>query len=329
MKNKHLLLLFLATVALGLLSRRLHWSKSGADLPLIRLDTAAVAQISIAQPGQSELLFERSDEGNWSVEHEGRTYPVFSADVAPMLTALADLRSVRKIGPTARPDTLGLSEKNALRLQLLEGTERHVHLAIGHQAGEKNAPATYLRLGENGDTYLVKHHLRDVFSQKIDFFRKNHVAQFDPADVYEMTCTWPGDTSFFLQKNDSLRCWLSPGARASLPDDSLQIWLSQLAALRDLPFADDFDDTRSRQTLRAEIHLRSRSPSPLAPRSSSPLLTLRLHRLAPPELPEEISPSSRPARRLPVAWALHSSQNPLNYFWLPDSAVFFRWHLRK
>ena len=317
MKNKHLLLIFLATVAIGLLSRQVQWGKTDTATPLVRLDTAAVMQINIALPGQSELLFERTDEG-WAVEHEGRSFPVLAADMAPMLAALGNLQSFHRLSDAERPDTLGLSEKNALLVTLREGQTRQVQLAFGQQIFEKKAPATYLRLGENGGTYLAKHHLRDIFFHKIDFFRKNQIADFDPAAVREVACAWPNDTVLLLQKNDSLHRWYTPDLSRSISDDSLQTWLRGLAALRNLPFADDFDESRRRRTLCAEISLRSIG-------GSEPLV-LSLHRLAPPELPEDIASLRRPAaRRLPVAWVLHSSQNPLNYFSVEDSVAFFGW----
>ena len=312
MKNKHLLLLFLATVAIGLLSRQLHWGENADATALVRIDTAAVAQIVVSVPGQSELLFERTDNG-WSVEHEGRAFRVQPSAIDPMLTMLGNLQSLRRLN-TERPDTLGLDGKNALVVTAREGEKRAVQLSIGHQTLEKTVPATYLRLGENGGFYLAKHHLRDVFFQKIDFFRKNQAAEFNPAAVYSVACQWPNDTALLLQKNDSLHRWQTPDLSRSISDDSLQAWLHGLAALRNLPFADDFDESRSRHTLRAEITII---------RSDGEQIALSLHRLAPPELPEEISASRRPARRLPVAWVLHSSQNPFNYFSLSDSVLFF------
>ena len=312
MKNKHILLVFLATVVIGFLSRRVHWGQNDTIVPLIRIDTAAVMQITIAPPGQSELLFERTDDG-WALEYEDRSIPVQPAAMAPMLAALDHLQSLRRLD-TERLDTLGLDEKNALVVTLLEGKKRQVRLAFGQQVLEQAGPFTYLRLGEKGDVYLVKNHLRDVFFQKIDFFRKSQVADFSPATVQSVTCTWPGDTVLLLQKNDSLLFWHTPDLSRSMPDDSLQMWLRNLAALRNLPFADDFDESRSRQTLRATIILR---------RSDGEPLTLRLHRLAPLELPEEMATSRPRTRRLPVAWVLHSSQNPLNYFSVADSVLFF------
>lgn len=314
MKNKHLLALFMATIAVGLLGRRLHWVKSDSAMPLIRLDTAAVTQFNILQPGQSPLLFERTDDG-WAVEQEGRAYPVTHSDMAIMLAALGDLRSVRRVGQTDQPDTLGLGEKTALTVTLRSTEERIVQIALGQQIFEKGEPATYLRLGENGDIYLAKRHLRDVFPQKIEFFRKNQVANFDPLAVMEVSCVWPDDTALLLQKKDSLRRWHTLDGSRSVSDDSLQIWLRNLAALQNLPFADDFDESQSRRTLRAEINLRNGA--------GGTLQVFRLHCLAPPELPEEVGVFRRTARRVPVAWVLHSSQNPLNYFSTTDTAVFF------
>ncbi|HND88077.1 MAG TPA: DUF4340 domain-containing protein [Saprospiraceae bacterium] len=314
MKNKHLLLIFLAALGAGLLSRNWRWPSADTPWPLLRMDTAWVGQIIVQPPQGGELAFERTD-GGWAVEHEGRAFPVAAAAMQPMLAALNDLKALRRV-PTKRPDTLGFSPYMEWRVRVGGGEGPSTDLALGQQIMLEGRPATYVRLARDGEVYVVMSHLRDVFFQRIEFFRKNHVVSLQPDEVLEVGCTWPGGTPLLLHRHDSLGLWLSPDSLRAVPADSMHAWLLRLRGIGSLPFADDFDESSAMRSLRATWHIQSRDQVPL---------TLRLFRLAPPDLPEEIAPGTRNKSRRAVAWVLHSSQNPLNYFSVSDTTLFFAW----
>jgi hypothetical protein len=120
-----------------------------------------------------------------------------------------------------------------------------------------------------------------------------------------------GAALFFLKKNDSTGRWETPDI-FSFSDDSVQTWLQLFELLNGSPFADHFDESRARETLRsrATLHL-----------ASSDSLVFRVFYAKPPDLPEEISMSK--AKTLPV-YILHSSQNPTNFFAPPDTLLLRR-----
>lgn len=92
MKNKHLLLLFLATIAVGLLARRVPWFKDSLlQTSLIEVDTTRLTQISIYLPDQPELLIERTESG-WAATQEILATGISDEHMAPMLAALASVR---------------------------------------------------------------------------------------------------------------------------------------------------------------------------------------------------------------------------------------------
>lgn len=311
MKNKHIVLLFLLTLGIGLLMRRLPWHISEMfQTTLIRVDTAEVTRISIVQPDHPELLFERTDEG-WAVSQDDRSVSIAAAVVAPMLAVLTRVESLR-ILQTEQPDTLGLGAGNALHITVQGGARILEKFSVGLQILEKNEAATFIWLGEHEGVYLVKNHLRDVFSQKMEDFRNATPVAVDPAAIRAVSVEWPGDSTFLFQKNDSLQRWQITDSAPSVPDDSMQAWLGLWAHLPALPFADDFDEGLS-QSLRCaqfSLHLTDREP-----------LVLRLYRVIAPELREEFPARRNPMAQLRVAWVLHSSQNPRNYFLMPDTLL--------
>lgn len=308
MKNKHLVLLFLGVLAAGLLARRLPWFKEKIfHTNLIQVDTSAVTQIAILQAGQPELLLERTETG-WAAVQEMRAAPVRSEHMTPILNALAAVRSLRIIN-TNRPDTLGFSEK--MRLQVVVFREKEIldQFEIGYQTHENDQPATFIRLNRHGGIYLAEQFVRNVFSKKLSDFRDASVAYFEPGQVRSFELLRPDSLPFFFQKNDSTLRWEHPGTKQSLSDDSTQIWLESFALLNSSPFADNFDESRTRETFFAGVKLYF---------SDGDSLTLNLFYVKPPDVPEEIKAAKLAG--LPV-YVVHSSQNPSNYFAPKDTML--------
>lgn len=315
MKNKHLILLFLATVAVGLLARRMPWFKANIfQTDLIALDTASVTRISILQAGQPELMLERTETG-WAAGQEMRSVTVGQGHIAPLLAALTAVRSLR-IVKTNQPDTLGFSEKDRLQVGIYREDETLEQFEIGLETLENNQPATYIRLRRHEGIYLVQNHLRGVFLKKLDDLREKSVAGFDPAAVNKIVVEWWEDglnVQYPIDKIDSTGQWIPLGQwPPEIPNDTIQRWLQLFGRLEGSAFADHFDESRAHETLVSRIWLY------LAPSDS---VVFRVFSVRPPELPEEIHISE--AKGLPV-YILHSSRNPSNFFAPPDTVLLHR-----
>lgn len=311
MKNKHLVFLFLAVLVAGFLWRRLPWPlKQVFQTDLIAVDTANVTQISIFQPGQPELLLERTEAG-WAAAQEMQAVAMLPEHIAPMLEALSAVRSIR-IVKTARPDTLGFSENTRLQILVFREKEPLDQFEIGYQTYENGQPATFVRLRRHEGIYLVERHLRNVFSKKFKDFRQNTVAQFDLSAVRAIALERPDSMPVLFQKNDSTARWERPGGKQSVSDDSVQTWLGLFSRLNDSAFADNFDESRSRETFFTGITLRL---------FGGDSLVFKVFYVKPPDVPEEISTLRLEA--LPV-YVLHSSQNATNFFAPKDTLLLRR-----
>ena len=116
MKNKHLLLIFLATLTLGLVAKYAPWFKSDVfELNLLQVDSQSIQRISITLPGKSELLLEHSDEG-WVASQDD--FAVRSADstLSPMLAVLQEMRSLRIVHSKQR-DTLSIGPQLSIHVE--------------------------------------------------------------------------------------------------------------------------------------------------------------------------------------------------------------------
>ncbi len=311
MKNKHLVLLFVATMAIGWLLRRAPWRTAQLfQTALIQVDTARLRHLRLLLPGQPELLLERTERG-WAALQEGRSVAVPPADMQPLLTVLVAIRSVQVV-KTQRPDTLGLSEATGLRVTTRQDDGHQEDFWLGRETGAENVPTTFLRLSGHDGNYLVQYHLRSVFTRRLADFRSVDICRFSPAEVRTLTVEWPAQHWVLLLRRDSSGQWRNPETDSLRSDSAVQAWLQPLADLRRQPYADYFDDSRARETLRARITLGFKAPAPP--------LTLRLFQIDPADLPENLSELYR-EKIWPARFVLHSSQNPLNYFALADTLL--------
>ena len=312
MKNKHLVLLFLATVVVGWLFRRAPWqAKQWFQTELIQVDTARLSQLRILLPGQPELLLERTDAG-WAAQQEGRSVVVAVTDMAPILQTLAAVRSIR-IMKTQAPDTLGLSAAASIQVTAYQENDITEDFRIGRTIIENQRPATFIRLSAHEGNYLVENDLHQVFAHTLEDFRSSRICEFLPAQVRRLRVEWPVQRwTLALQRDSTGRQWQDIETDSLRSDSMIQNWLRSLTGLPRCPYADYFDDSRARETLQALITLDFDDQQP-------PLI-LRLFQIDPADLPENLSELYR-QKVHPAPFVLHSSQNPNNYFALADTVV--------
>jgi len=310
MKNKHLVLLFVAALVIGWLTRDWPWRRALLfETELVRIDTSAITQMTLFVPANPELNFERTENG-WAATQRNRSMAVSPKDMAPMLAALTDIQSI-SIVKTSRPDTLDLVDNQWIRLLIFEGAKVTERLRIGKETLLNGAPVTFIELEEHTGTYLVKGHLRQIFSKSLDDFRMRNVAVFDPLAVDAIKLAWPDSSFVHFEKNDSLGLWRMPeDSLQAIPDDMIQRWLALFERLNTCPFADHFDESRSRETRFVQVTLFQ----------SEAELQLDFFHLLRPDVPEEWRKEER-ALGIRATYFVYSSQNPDNYFALSDSLL--------
>ncbi len=314
MKNKHLVLLFILTLFIGLAVRRAPWRNAiFFQTRLIKLDPTEIQQIQITLPAQPTLFLLRGDVG-WSAEQGERSVSISKEAVQKMLAAFADMRSIR-IVKTARADSLGFSPASNILLTLIDNKDQQESLNLGWETIENKEPATYVQLPRHEGIYLVHDHLRNIFSKSLTDFRNQTIASFVPSNVRQFTVMGKMIDSLQYQKSDTAAIWVSVNSAQVLPDPIVQNWLKSLAGLSNLPFADLFDESHARDLLYTQIRLDIQD-------QSDPLI-LKFYHLNQINVPE-ILPVNKPDRRQLVPYILYSSQNSTNYFTFPDTALLYQ-----
>ena len=311
MKNKHLVLLFLLTLGLGLAIRHAPWREAAfPGTQLLPTDTAEIRRIEIQMPGQSVLVLTLNDAG-WDAEQKNRSTNVPPAQSQQILAALSNL-SASGLIKTTRPDTLGFSPASMIRVTVFYANEPTKYLDIGTEIIKNGKPVTFVRMYRHEGVYMIENKIRPVFSSTLTDYRSAAMPGFDPNNVQGFSISGKGFDSLAVQRNDSLGCWLSSLGNRRLRQDSVSRWLETIAALKTQPFADLFDETLASKTFYAQITLQLRT-------LDEPL-TLKVFHLSHPVWPEEMPESASDKRPL-SPYVFYFSQYPSNYYMLSDTTL--------
>lgn len=314
MKNKHLLLIFLLTLLLGLAARYTPWFKSDLfSTDLISIDSLALQRISITLPGQPELLLERSDEG-WVASQDALAVRTADSCVAPVLRALAQIHS-RRIVHSSQRDTLSLSAGQAIHVEALLKNGRKEVFEIGREIAENKQPATFIEIDRHEGIYLADHYLRRIFNLSLDNFRTKWILALQPGALSGLHILTPGVDTLHWQKIDTARVWIP--APAGLPASAAAVdqWLKSLLQLNGMPFADHFDENHGEDYLATAIELDvagQEEPVWLHVYKGTPVNSL--------EAKKDRWPTKT---RLPE-YVVQSSQNPYSYFVLSDTVLLHK-----
>ena len=314
MKNKHIVLIFLLTLLLGLAVRRAPWRNATFfQTSLLKLDAATIQEIQITLPGKPILYLQRDDQG-WTAEQEDRSV-VLPPDIAQrMLTELTNMRSIR-VAKTDRPDTLGFSAAASIQLNIIHSGTQQEKLSIGWETIENKQAASYVQLPNHAGIYLVDSQLRGLFSKGLNDFRRQTIAQFDPKSVQRFSIIVQGKDSLVFQKNDSIGAWIDRMSLKTISNELVQNWLAKISSLNGLLFADLYDESHADEVVYSMIQLNFDG-------QADPL-KLKIYKQRHLNVPE-VLPAQKPDRRQLSLFVLHSSQNPNNYFSLADTVLLNR-----
>lgn len=300
MKNKHLLLIFFCTLLLGLVARYAPWFKSDIfQTDLVRVDTAAVQRISITQPGRTELLLERSDDG-WVASQDDFAIRTADSLLMPLLEAIGRIRSLR-IVHTEQRDTLQLLPSQAIHVEISGDHSHRETFEIGREIWEHKQPATFVEIDKHEGIYLTDKHLRSVFTKSVDDFRSKTLLTFLPQNLQSVEILRPGIDTLTFEKSDTSAMWLSNRTEPWLAPEGVAEWLKKLHNLNGLPFAPHADEVHAADNMLVSISL-------YFAQSDVPTQVL-------------IFDAGAMFRRKSPVYVLQSSQNPFNFFSLSDTLL--------
>ena len=313
MKNKHLVLIVLLTVMLGLVFRYVPFdAQRPVQLDLVQTSPEAVTRIQIKKQKPPEEFYIRVPTG-WVYRSEGQLLAVPAGIVDSLITSICKLQSVDRID---RPneDSLGLGSL-AWQIRVESRNERPEQMVISPVFLDEEQAYSYVKLVRHQGVYRVNGDLRGLFAIDPQQFKNESPFEMEADEVNEFILTKASGDTLHYTLSDSLLAWKSTFSAAGvLQKEPVRKWLNYVFRLREQSeLAPFFNELRAEERLLASLDLDSDTAS----------VTLHIYGLDVPDVPEELR--QLPEKPRPQAcYVYSSSQNPENWFVVYDTTLVQR-----
>lgn len=245
--NKILIITLLALVGVFVLSKVFRSPKLESNLrkDLVSVDTATVTELRVAPTNSPGKIIKLTRNGKmWLVENDGKK---FSADISAIKNALGTLTALDAERMVSRKkekwETFNVGEK-ATNVSVYVDGDQKANLFIGKSGFTQGGGGpfggggyTYVRLSDEDEVYSVKGFLESTFNRSFNDWRDKALLRVNRDEIRKISFTYRGDSSFVMEKKDSL--WY---AGTQLIDQSkLDSYLSQVSFKNLNSFADSFN----------------------------------------------------------------------------------------
>ena len=218
--------------------------ESNVRKDLVVLDTAKVDELRIRVAGATEWIKLARNGSSWSLEKEQKKYTADDAAIKSVLTMLSRVEAQRMISRKKdKWDNFKVGDE-ATVVSVHENGTQQANLHIG-KSGFSQANGgmmggggyTYVRLGDEDEVYVVNGFLESTFGRPFDDWRDKTFLRIPRDLVTKISFSYPADSSFVLEKKDSV--WTVAGA----PTDQVKVdsFLGQLTYKNLNAFADGFN----------------------------------------------------------------------------------------
>jgi len=229
---------------------------------LFTVDSAAVTSVTIYPKGKGGEFLKLNKAGKtWEILSGKKRYPADSNAVQNILHALAHITPERVAGTDkASWKTYEITDSLGTRVVVEQGTEKSADFRVGklsfsqdrsmqNYGGNRNMSVkSHIRVADDDRVYVVDGFLSMMFSDNPAQYRNRSLFRTDKSRLTKLTFTYPGDSSFTLNRNGSK--WLVN----NLPADSAgtEKYLNAIASVMGNEFAEDAAFPRFGYTLKIE-----------------------------------------------------------------------------
>jgi hypothetical protein len=220
---------------------------------LVKLDTADITEIRMTSSGdQPKLVKLIRGQGKWTAVQDDKSYPADKSAVNSILTSVSDLNAVRMVSRKKdKWDSYNVGEKSTNVSVYVDG-DREAEFRVGktgfnqnpsqQQFGRQGIEAfTYVRMADEDEVYIVNGFLEASFNRSINDWRDKSLLRFSPDIISKVTFSYPADSSFVLEKRDSV--WVVEGKPAD--KSKVDAYLREFSYRSETSFADNFDASSS------------------------------------------------------------------------------------
>lgn len=208
---------------------------------LVSIDTAKVTSIKIYPKSDSHKEVNLYKEGKyWKVKLPGnKTGDVTDNKIRQIFDQLLSIKpaSVAAQSPDKWKE-YKVDTAQATEVKVYQGSDNTLDLMIGKFAFQQpRSMSTFVRVGGDDNVYETNGMISYTFDHGPNYFRDDRVISDDYNDWSKLSFTYPGDSSFTLQKVD--KKWAIDGRAA----DSSKVvdFLRPLSHLTNSEFVDNFD----------------------------------------------------------------------------------------
>jgi Domain of unknown function (DUF4340) len=245
--NKILIVALVGLVGVFVLSRlfRSPGLESNLRKDLVVLDSTAVTEIRILPSNARDQVIKLARAGNrWTVERENKKYDADASSVKSILGMLGRVDAERMVSRKKdKWETYNVGEKST-HITIYYGADQKASLHIGKSGFNQGSSGgmygggayTYVRLSDENEVYVVNGFFESAWNRPFNDWRNKSFLRIPRDLIKKISFRYPADSSFVLEKKDSL--WMAGTA----PVDKVKMdsFLGQLASKNLTSFADDF-----------------------------------------------------------------------------------------
>ena len=243
LSNKTLLILFiilLVIVAAFLFYDSKHGERSFRK-DLVNIDTAQVTSINIYPKITHHKLVKIFKEGNnWKVDiPNNKTAFVPKQKINEIFRELLSIEplSVAALGKNKWKE-YQVDDSSGTEIKVFEGGNNTLDLTIGKFAFRRpKTMLSYVRVSGDDNVYQINGMPGFLFNQNADYFRDGRVINDNYSNWTKLSFTYPGDSSFVLEKKN--KNWMI-GSQMADSAKTVNL-LRPLSDLTNQDFADNFD----------------------------------------------------------------------------------------
>lgn len=256
LNNTTLAIIFLALVGLFLLVRfvRTPATERNFDTDIIKIDTAKVTELVIEQATSPDPIRLQKAGGQWTVEQGPMKAKTQAGSVENMLSSLLAIRPNRLASSKKdKWEQYKVSDSTGTRVVVKEGGKATLDIYIG-KTNYKQGPGgpnpqmggrpniigeSFVRLSDKKQVFAVEGFLEMTFSQSADSYRDKSFVQSRVDDITRVAFRYPADSSYTLQKIDTL--WQI--GETMIEESTVDEYLNRLSYKNGSTFDDTFKST--------------------------------------------------------------------------------------
>jgi hypothetical protein len=250
--NKILIIGLAVLVGIFVISRLFRSPKLEGNIrkELVKLDTADISEIRMTTAGDQPKLIKLVREGGaWNAVQDDKPYPADKSAVNSLLVTISDLNAVRMVSRKKdKWETYNVGEKST-GVSVYTGGSVEAEFRVGKtgfnqtQGGQQFGGSqgieayTYVRMSDEDEVYMVNGFLEATFNRSLKDWRDKSFLRVSSSDVTKVSFRYPADSSFVIEKKDSV--WTVAGRPAA--NNKVDSYLREFSSRSETSFADDFD----------------------------------------------------------------------------------------